>query len=192
MNATENYDKKFEERYGALNARQQEAVDAIDGPVLVVAGPGSGKTELLSLRVANILRNTDTLASSILCLTFTDSASVNMQKRLEGLIGAEAYKVTIHTFHSFGREIIAQNAEYFYKGANYSPADEIQQLEILQEIFETLPHDNSLDSRHPEQGYTYMKEVRERIGDLKKAGLARTNSESSWKLTGFFWKKRLR
>lgn len=165
------HEQIYQQRYGNLNPEQQKAVDTIEGPVLVVAGPGSGKTELLSLRTANILRQTDTLPSSILCLTFTDSASVNMQKRLESLIGPEAYKVTIHTFHSFGSEIIAQYPEYFYKGANYVPADEIKQLEILQEIFEELPHNSALCSYHPDQGFTYLKESRERIGDLKRSGL---------------------
>ncbi len=170
-NETSSSDQIFSERYQNLNPQQQKAVDTIDGPVLVIAGPGSGKTELLSLRVANILRQTDTLPSSILCLTFTDSASVNMQKRLESLIGPESYKVAIHTFHSFGREIIAQNPEYFYHGANYSPADEITQIRILQDIFETLPHTNKLGGYHPDQGFTYLKEVKSRIGELKKGGL---------------------
>ena len=167
-----NHEQIYEERYRALNPEQQKAVDTIDGPVLVVAGPGSGKTELLSLRAANILRQTDTLPSSILCLTFTDSASVNMQKRLESLIGAEAYKIAVHTFHSFGSEIIAQHPEYFYNGSTYSPADDIKQLEILQEIFENLPHTSLLGSYHPEHGYTYIKETKERIGDLKKGGFS--------------------
>lgn len=162
----------FQQRYSSLNPAQQEAVNTIEGPVLVVAGPGSGKTELLSLRVANILRQTDTLASSILCLTFTDSAAANMQKRLETLIGVEAYRVAIHTFHSFGREIISQNPEYFYKGANYAPADEITQLRILQEIFENLPHTNIFTSFHPEQGFTYIKEAKSRISELKRNGIS--------------------
>jgi len=165
------FEEIFQERYEALNPEQKIVADTIEGPVLVVAGPGSGKTELLSLRVANILRKTDTPASSILCLTFTDSAAVNMQKRMESLMGLEAYKVAVHTFHSFGREIIAQNPEYFYKGANYLPADEITQLKILQEILETLPYGNILASYHPEQGYTYSKELKARISDLKKSGI---------------------
>ncbi|HSX45874.1 MAG TPA: UvrD-helicase domain-containing protein, partial [Candidatus Saccharimonadia bacterium] len=65
-------DEDFKAAYKRLNVAQKQAVDAIDGPVLVVAGPGSGKTELLSLRVANILQKTDTDASGILCLTFTN------------------------------------------------------------------------------------------------------------------------
>ena len=91
----------FKERYAQLNKKQKKAVDTIDGPLLVVAGPGSGKTEILSLRVGNILEQTQVRASNILCLTFTESATVNMRKRLSGLIGSEAYRVAIHTFHNF-------------------------------------------------------------------------------------------
>ncbi len=162
----------FLERYANLNEEQKKAVDTIDGPVLVIAGPGSGKTELLSLRVANILRLTDTLPSSILCLTFTDSAAINMRKRLAGLIGQEAYKVAIHTFHSFGSEIINRNPEYFYQGASFNPADELIQFKIVEEILEGLKHDSLLRSYNPEQGYTYLRDILKKIGELKKGGLS--------------------
>lgn len=174
------YQSIFTERYQKLNDKQKEAVDAIDGPVLVIAGPGSGKTELLSLRTANILKLTDTPPSSILCLTFTDAAATNMRKRLAGLIGTEAYKVSIHTFHSFGTEVINQNPEYFYKGAHYTPADNLAQISIMEEIFSNFDHDNPLGSYHPEQGYTYLRDVLQRIAELKKAGL---NPEEFKKIT---------
>jgi len=161
----------MQNRYEKLNPEQRQAVDTIEGPVLVVAGPGSGKTELLSLRVANILRKTDTLPSSILCLTFTEAAATNMRKRLIGLIGKEAYKVAIHTFHSFGAEIISQNPEYFYQGALYNPADRLVQIQILEEIFSDLKHNNPLRSYHPEQGYTYLQDTLQRIAELKTAGI---------------------
>ncbi|MBU1446354.1 ATP-dependent helicase [Patescibacteria group bacterium] len=162
---------KFIERYDKLNDEQRLAVDVIEGPVLVVAGPGSGKTELLSLRTANILKQTDVLPSSILCLTFTDAAAINMRKRLASIIGDEAYKVAIHTFHSFGTEIINQNPQYFYNGAIYTPADDLMRYEILEGIFENLKHDSCFKSYHPEQGYTYLRDVISRISELKKAGL---------------------
>lgn len=162
---------EFQTRYEKLNPQQRKAVDTIDGPVLVVAGPGSGKTELLSLRVANILRQTDTLPSSILCLTFTDAAASNMRKRLVGLIGREGYKVAIHTFHSFGSEIISQNPEYFYHGALYHPADRLVQIQILEEIFVEFRHDDPLRAYHHEQGYTYLQDTLQRIAELKKAGI---------------------
>jgi DNA helicase-2/ATP-dependent DNA helicase PcrA len=98
--------KDFKRAYKELNAKQREAVDTIYGPVLVIAGPGTGKTQLLSMRVANIISTTDTAPNNILCLTFTDNAARNMRERLESIIGQPAYHVAIHTFHSFGGEVI--------------------------------------------------------------------------------------
>src|SRR4051794_33788657 len=106
-------DQTFAAAYKQLNPEQKKAVDTIDGPVLVVAGPGTGKTQLLSLRVANIIKQTDTSPSNILCLTFTDNAARNMRERLQSIIGQAAYHVAIHTFHSFGSEIINQFPDYF-------------------------------------------------------------------------------
>lgn len=161
---------EFETRYKNLNTAQREAVDTIDGPVMVVAGPGTGKTELLSVRVANILRKTDALPSNILCLTFTESGAAAMRERLIGLIGPEGYKVSIHTFHSFGTEIINQNGEFFFQGAHFRPADELSSYEVLREILEKLPHDNVLYSRMNGQ-FTYLRDLQTTISDLKKSGL---------------------
>lgn len=161
----------FGERYKQLNSKQKKAVDTIEGPLLVVAGPGSGKTEILSLRVGNILKQTQVLASNVLCLTFTESATVNMRKRLTTLIGSEAYRVAIHTFHNFCVEIIQKYPQYFYGGAFFSPADELTQVQILEEILEKLPHDHPFSSYHPDQGYVYLRDILATIGHLKKAGL---------------------
>lgn len=161
----------FEERYEKLNKEQKKAVDTIDGPVLVVAGPGSGKTEILSLRVANILRKTDIPAGGILCLTFTDSAAVNMRERLSGLIGTDAYRVSIHTFHSFGVSIINRFPEFFFGSSEFNPADTVTQIETLSEIFKELSHDNPLKSEHPEKGYVFLNSVLSAISNLKRAGL---------------------
>ena len=79
--------RKFEELYERLNPAQKKAVDAIDGPVMVVAGPGTGKTSILTLRIANILKRTDASPSSILGLTFTESGVASMRGRLGGLMG---------------------------------------------------------------------------------------------------------
>lgn len=162
----------FEERYAKLNKAQKEAVDSIDGPVLVVAGPGSGKTELLALRIANILKLTDAPASSLLCLTFTESAATNMRQRLVNLIGLDGYKVAIHTFHSFGTEIIGKFPEYFYSGAKFKPADELIQRSVIEDIIKELPYDNDFKKSHPEQGLTYIKDITSAISNLKKAGLS--------------------
>lgn len=160
----------FDTRYRALNAAQKQAVDTTEGPLMVVAGPGTGKTELLSMRVANILRTTDVLPQNILCLTYTESGAFAMRERLAGLIGADAYKVAIHTFHSFGTETINRNAEYFYHGAYFRPADELSSYEILRPIFEKLPHDSQLASRMNDE-FTYLRDTQVAISDLKKSGL---------------------
>ncbi len=168
----------FKERYDNLNERQKEAVDAIEGPVMVIAGPGSGKTELLGLRVANILRRTDADPEDILCLTFTDAAARNMRERLAGLIGKDAYKVAIHTFHSFGSEIINRHPEYFYSGAVYAPIDDIAKTEIIEDIIRHLKWNSRLKSYHVEQGYTYLRDIIARIDEIKKGGLSPKELES--------------
>lgn len=158
-------------RYRQLNDAQKQAVDTIDGPVMVVAGPGTGKTELLSVRIANILAKTDTLPENILCLTFTDSGAAAMRERLIGIIGKDAYKVAIHTFHSFGTEIINQNREFFYHGALFEPADELTRYEILRGIFKELPHDSAIGSTMNGE-FTYLSDARTVISELKRNGLS--------------------
>ena len=96
----------FEQEIKKLNPGQRDAVDSIDGPVMVVAGPGTGKTQVLALRIANILVKTDTAPSSILCLTFTRSGVTAMRQRLENYIGTRARDVKISTFHSFAIGIV--------------------------------------------------------------------------------------
>ncbi|MBP6038327.1 MAG: ATP-dependent helicase [Candidatus Saccharimonas sp.] len=161
---------EFTTRYSNLNKAQQQAVDTIDGPLLVIAGPGTGKTELLSMRVANILKQTDSLPQNILCLTFTDSGANAMRERLADIIGPDAYKVAIHTFHSFGTEIINQNNQFFYHGADFQSADELSQYELLTAIFDELDYDNPLASKLGDR-YTHLSDTMRAISELKQAGL---------------------
>ena len=163
--------EKFKTRYNKLNSAQKKAVDTIDGPLLVVAGPGTGKTELLSMRAANILRATDTLPENILCLTFTDSGANAMRARLASIIGTDAYKVAIQTFHSFGTEIINHHSEYFYRGADFSPADEVATYSILTDIFEELGYNNPLASKM-NGDFTHLRDTAQVISELKQAGLS--------------------
>ncbi len=161
---------EFNERYHKLNDAQKKAVDTIDGPVMVVAGPGTGKTELLSVRAANILQKTDTLPENILCLTFTESGAAAMRERLVGIIGRDAYKIAVHTFHSFGSEIISNNRDYFYRGAKFQPADELATYEILRAIFATLDYNNPLASVMNDE-FTYLRDTQRIISQLKSSGL---------------------
>src|SRR5277367_4593185 len=104
----------FLQRYNKLNEQQKEAVEAVYGPVMVIAGPGTGKTEVLSLRIANLLRSeAQVQPSEILCLTYTDEATNSMRRRLLQIIGNDAHRVHINTFHAFCNNIIQNNSEYF-------------------------------------------------------------------------------
>jgi DNA helicase-2/ATP-dependent DNA helicase PcrA len=160
----------FSKRYAKLNQAQKQAVDTIEGPVMVIAGPGTGKTELLSMRAANILKLTDTLPENILCLTFTDSGANAMRERLTDIIGKDAYKVSIHTFHSFGTEVINQNGEYFYQGAYFRAADDVSRYELISKIFNELGHNSPIASKLNDE-YTHLSDTLTVISELKKSGL---------------------
>ncbi len=168
----------FEERYAKLNDAQRQAVDTTEGPVLVVAGPGSGKTELLSLRVGNILRQGQVSPHNILCLTFTDNGALNMRERLVDIIGKEAYRVSIFTFHAFCNHIIARYPEYFWSATRFSQANDIARAEILTELFSSLPHKHPLASYHPEKGFVYLRDVADRIKHIKSYGLTALEYEA--------------
>lgn len=134
-----NYEKIFLEKYSILNPEQKKAVDNIDGPVFVMAGPGTGKTQILTLRIANILRTAaDIEPENILALTFTNAAAYNMRQRLAEMVGGElAYRVHISTFHSFAEEMMKKNPEYFDYFAGARLLSPVEQIEILEEIIES-------------------------------------------------------
>lgn len=144
----------FEGLYKRLNTAQKDAVDTIEGPLLVIAGPGTGKTQLLSARVANILRRTDTLPQNILCLTFTESGAENMRERLTRFIGQTAYNVTIGTYHSFGSDIIGRYPQYFTATQLQNPVDELGKHQIIRDIVAGLGYRNPL------------KQLQHHLGDL--------------------------
>ncbi len=127
-----------------LNTEQAQAVETIYGPVMVIAGPGTGKTTLLSHRIANILLKTDTDARSILCLTFTDAGVKAMRAKLHEKIGAEAYNINIHTFHSFCNSIIKQYNSFFDQTKELELIDEIEKFELLSSLLDEMPPENPL------------------------------------------------
>ncbi len=129
-------ESSYEQAYGALNTEQKRAVDAIEGPVMVIAGPGTGKTQILTLRIANILKKTDTPPDAILALTFTEAAAANMRKRLIELIGARAYYVQISTFHGFANRLIQEHPERFPGITGSRNATEVERISALREILE--------------------------------------------------------
>ncbi len=127
----------FAEAYKKLNTAQRDAVDSIDGPVMVVAGPGTGKTQILALRIGNILEKTDTHADGILCLTFTNSGVRAMRERLMSYIGSDASKVKISTFHSFALDLIERHYPILDFEKDPELIDDTRAITIADEILET-------------------------------------------------------
>lgn len=119
-----------------LNAAQREAVETLDGPLLIVAGPGTGKTTVLTYRIAHILSSTDTKPESILAMTFTEAGVFAMRKKLYELIGATAYNVEITTIHGFCNTVIQDFGEYFTSLQGFTALNDIERIKFTQRILE--------------------------------------------------------
>jgi len=137
------FSEKFIHEYNKLNDQQRKAVDTIEGPVMVNAGPGTGKTQVLALRIGSILRQTDTNPNNILCLTYTDNGAIEMRNRLLKIIGAAAYSVRIHTFHSFCNEVIQDNLTWFGK-LNLAPIGDLEEIDLFYKLIDSIGKDNPL------------------------------------------------
>lgn len=158
----------FEEAYQSLNSAQREAVDGIEGPVMVIAGPGTGKTQILAIRIGKILLETDTRPENILCLTYTDSGALAMRKRLLKMIGTDAYKVNIHTYHSFCNQIIQDNLSFFEKNA-LDPISELESIALLRELIDKFPEGHPL-KRYRSDVYFEIKNLRPLFSTMKREG----------------------
>jgi len=130
----------FDDNYNILNPDQKKAVDTTEGPVFVMAGPGTGKTQVLTLRIANILKQTPGVEpENILALTFTNTAAHNMRERLVKMIGAEtAYRIHISTFHSFAEDMIHTHNEFFPRMMTSRLASAIERIKILEDVLENM------------------------------------------------------
>jgi len=99
--------------FDELNDNQRQAVQWRDGPLLVLAGPGSGKTMLLTMRIANIIQNSPTENFKVLGLTFTVKAANEMQDRIIQRLGNNTQRVQIRTFHSFCADLLRQHGSHW-------------------------------------------------------------------------------
>lgn len=147
-----------------LNEAQKLAVTTIDGPVLVIAGPGTGKTQLLTTRIAHILSTTDTLPENILCLTFTESAAQNMRQRLSSMIGQAAYNITISTYHAFGSDLIRRFPDHFADMGELQPIDDLGIDSIFRSIIAGLPYGSPLKFAD-----MYLGDIKSFVSDAKRA-----------------------
>ena len=159
----------FESRFAELNDAQKLAVEAIEGPVMVVAGPGTGKTEVVAMRTANILRRTQMRPGNILCLTFSKSGATAMRRRLREIIGSDAYGVTVETIHGFCNSIISQQPHVFEEWDVRSQISDVERYRELNKIIDQLPPETALVSK--KSPYARTKDILERISQLKREGV---------------------
>lgn len=150
-----------------LNKEQKRAVEYLLGPLLVLAGPGTGKTQLLSEKVAYILKNTDTSPENILCLTFTESGASNMKERLKSIIGKDGAKVNIGTYHAFGQDILNRYRNFSpdYTRVLDNAIDEVTQFKIIKKLQAKLPPTDILSGDK-------TKDIINTISAAKAAGLS--------------------
>jgi DNA helicase II / ATP-dependent DNA helicase PcrA len=159
----------FKDYYDKLNKAQKEAVDFIHGPLLVLAGPGTGKTELLSIRAANIISIKGISPENILILTYTNAASKAMKERLVKILGRSGYDVQTGTFHSFANSVILEADEavdYIQDKIQISDFEKVKLLEYI------LDNTDGIDPIRPFRApYMYRTEIENRISELKKEGI---------------------
>ncbi len=160
--------QKFYEEYNKLNEQQRKAVDTIEGPVMVIAGPGTGKTQILASRIGKILLETDTLPDNILCLTYTDAGVVAMRKRLLQFIGPAAYKVNIYTFHAFCNEVIQDNLSLFEK-TSMDAISELEKIELFKELIDAFPKNHPL-KRYRGDVYYEVNNLQSLFSIMKREG----------------------
>ena len=166
MNSKSKYDLLFDRSLEKLNENQRRAVDTIEGPVLVNAGPGTGKTQILATRIGKILRETDVFPHNILCLTFTDAATIAMRNRLVSIIGPTAHQIHIFTFHAFCNQVIQENMDIFGGYRQLEPVSDLETVEIYHKLIDDLPNDNIL-KRYKGDRY-YEKKRMENLFRLMK------------------------
>ena len=160
--------KKFDEEYIRLNEQQRIAVDTIEGPVMVIAGPGTGKTQILAARIGKILLETDARPENILCLTYTDAGAIAMRKRLQQFIGADAYKVNLYTFHAFCNDVIQDNLSLFEKNSLDAISD-LERIQLFKKLIDAFPKNHPL-KRYRGDVYFEINNLHSLFSTMKKEG----------------------
>ena len=148
---------------GTLNKSQLEAVENTEGPNLVLAGAGTGKTRVLTTRVAHIIDNKLAFPSQILCVTFTNKAAREMSERIQNLVSVQMDRIPwIGTFHSIGAKIIRNHAEVIGLKPSFTILDKDDQLSLIKQI---------LQSENLDQSKYVPKYIQSRIDQWKNKAL---------------------
>jgi len=157
---------QFHQWTKALNAAQRAAIAQPEGPTLVLAGPGTGKTQLIAVKVGTILQETDTLPRSILCLTFTDAGVHALKSRLLQGLGPEGLKVQVLTYHGFCNQIIQQN-RYLFGYPDLEALGDLERMDIIRSILDVLPWDHPLRKGYASP-YLFERELRSLFQWMKR------------------------
>ena len=124
-----------------LNDKQREAVLYNDGPLLIIAGAGAGKTKTLTTKIAFLIEEKDVSPYNILAITFTNKAAKEMKDRLFLQIGNDAKKLTVSTFHSFGLKLLRENYERLGYDKNFVIMDSDDSLTVVKKIIKDMGYD---------------------------------------------------
>ena len=165
----------YEQEYQKLNEQQKKAVDTVEGPVMVIAGPGTGKTQILSRRVANILTNHQTHPEEIVCLTYTETGASEMLDRLEELIGEEGRNVRVSTIHSFCSELIIENPDLF--GEEPKVITTAAKYEILKAIIDENVTEESPFYKNSGERYSFKEQLLDLFTKMKRENLNKDDFE---------------
>ncbi len=172
------YDRTFNKAYERLNTEQRAAVDAIEGPVMVNAGPGTGKTQILATRIGKILVEQNVAPHNILCLTYTDSATIAMRNRLVQFIGPTAHQVHIYTFHGFCNQVIQENLDIFGGYRQLEPITDLESVDVFRELIDQLDDKNPL-KRFKYDKYYEGKRMKQLFQLMKKENLTAEDLHNS-------------
>lgn len=121
-----------------LNDKQQEAVNQTDGPILILAGAGSGKTKVLTTKVAHLVSDKQIDPHNILAITFTNKAAKEMKDRVLKMLGAKAYQIQISTFHSLGLLFLRENYAKLGFEKNFTILDSDDTLTVIKKILKDM------------------------------------------------------
>lgn len=159
------------EALSRLNEAQRAAVEQTEGPVMVIAGPGTGKTQILAARIAYILSNPDLgdiRPEQVLCLTYTEAGTMAMRERLLQFLGTDAYRVGVYTFHAFCNKIIQDYPERFGR-RDLVPIADLEKVLLMRELIDELDPQSPL-RRWGLDPYFDLKNLLELGAAFKKEG----------------------
>ena len=124
-----------------LTQQQREAVEAVDGPLLILAGPGSGKTRVIVHRIANLVQNEGVNPYQIAAVTFTNKAAREMRSRLESIMGSDFSAMTVGTFHSFCASVLRRDGHHLGLDKSFVIYDQEDQIAVIKKVMDELDID---------------------------------------------------